>query len=292
MLKKQLSKVLSFVIIMLLLFLSMCTITGCKEKYSVKNPVLLISIDGMRPDALHNTEYGKYLESVCSYSLNAKTVYPSITLPCHMSMFHSVEPADHGVIENRYTPNSELGHGIAEELSEANKKTAIFFNWSPINNVVKPGKNVYSKFVDPSQIGWEEANKKTTKACIDYITNNKVDFTFLYLGFLDEWGHAYGWLSDEYYYALNESLALVKQVISHLSDDYTVIITTDHGGKNKGHGSNSVEDMTIPIFVMGEKYIKGKNFNNGSILDIAPTVLNVLDVEIPTYWKGSPLFTD
>lgn len=71
----------------------------------------------MRPDAIHNTEYGQYLETVCSYSLNAKTVYPSITLPCHMSMFHSVEPNEHGVVGNRYTPSPELKNGISEALA-------------------------------------------------------------------------------------------------------------------------------------------------------------------------------
>ena len=43
--------------------------------------VLLISIDGMRPDAIDNTEYGKYLKSVASYSLSCETVFPSVTEP-------------------------------------------------------------------------------------------------------------------------------------------------------------------------------------------------------------------
>ena len=169
------------------------------------------------------------------------------------------------------------------------KKLQSFFNWSPIDNVVTPNKKVYSKFIDPAQIGWEEANKQISDACINYLKGNEVDFTFLYLGFLDEWGHKYGWLSNEYYYALNQSLLLVKQVISHLSKDYTIIITADHGGSDKGHGSNSDDDMTIPIFVMGERCEKGKKYDNASILDIAPTILSVLGVEIPSYWKGTPL---
>jgi len=292
MVKSKLLKLTSAILIIILLIFSVFAIVGCKkkDKYRAENPVLLISIDGMRPDAIQNTDYGKYLETVCSYTLNARTVYPSITLPCHMSMFHSVEPSEHGVTENSYTPSPEMGNGISEALAEQNKRTAIFFNWSPIDNLVKPNKNVYSKFIDPTPIGWEEANNQTAAACIDYLKNNEVDFTFLYLGFLDEAGHADGWLSEEYYYALNQSLALVKQVVSQLSKDYTIIITTDHGGSGYGHGSDSTEHMTIPIFVMGENYAKGKRFDSASILDIAPTILNIIGVEIPTYWKGTPLF--
>ena len=294
MIKNKLLKLTSSIMIAILLVFTIFTIVGCKnkEKYRAENPVLLISIDGMRSDAIHNTDYGRYLERVCSYTLNARTVYPSITLPCHMSMFHSVEPTEHGVTENRYTPSPEMGNGIAEALAEQSKRTAIFFNWPLIDNLVKPDKNVYSKFIDPTLIGWEESNKQTVDACIDYLKNNEVDFTFLYLGFLDEAGHADGWLSEEYYYALNQSLALVEQVVSQLSKDYTIIITTDHGGSDNGHGSDSLEHMTIPIFVMGENYTKGKSFDTASILDIAPTALNIIGVEIPTYWRGTLLFID
>lgn len=288
MLKNKLLVIFNAVIMLSVLLLFSFTVTACKDK-DTQNPVLLISIDGMRPDAIHNTEHGKYLETVCSYSLTASTVYPSVTLPCHMSMFHSVEPNTHGVTNNIYTPSPDLGYGITERLAVDNKKSAIFYNWQPINNVFKTDPAVYSQFIDPSNIGWEQANKDTVDKCIGYIENNKADFTFLYLGFLDEWGHAYGWLSDEYYYALNESLALVETVISKLSSDYTVIITTDHGGHGTGHGSTAAEDMTIPLFVMGDGFAAGKQFDNASILDIAPTILDIIGVEKPTYWQGNSL---
>lgn len=288
MFKRKIFEVLSAIVMSFVLVFLMFTTVGCKSNNN-PNKVLLVSIDGMRPDAIANTEYGKYLETESAYSLSARTVYPSVTLPCHMSMFHSVEPNEHGVVENFYTPSENLGYGIAEALSVSQKKTAIFFNWQPIDNVVKPDPNVYSKFIDPSQIGWEQANKDTVDACIGYLENNSPDFTFLYLGFLDEWGHAHGWLSNEYYYALNKSLELVDQVIDSLPSNYTVIITTDHGGHDYTHGTEMVEDMTIPMFVMGKDFAKAKTFNDASILDVAPTVLDVLGIEKPTYWKGVSL---
>ena len=54
--------------------------------------VLLILVDGMRPDAVvQNKIAGKFLEE-STFSLNAATVFPPVTLPCHMSLFHSVDP--------------------------------------------------------------------------------------------------------------------------------------------------------------------------------------------------------
>ena len=54
---------------------------------------LVVIVDGMRPDALVKTKNAKYLLENSKYTLNAKTVTPSVTLPCHMSLFHSVDPS-------------------------------------------------------------------------------------------------------------------------------------------------------------------------------------------------------
>ena len=71
----------------------------------MKNKVILISIDGMRPDGLIkcNNPYVDELKKMASYTFDARTVFPSVTLPCHMSMFHSVPPERHGTTTNIYT---------------------------------------------------------------------------------------------------------------------------------------------------------------------------------------------
>ena len=64
----------------------------------MNNKVILISIDGMRPDGLIKCKnpYVDELKEIASYTFDARTVFPSVTLPCHMSMFHSVPPERHG----------------------------------------------------------------------------------------------------------------------------------------------------------------------------------------------------
>ena len=47
-------------------------------------PVLLISVDGMRPDALKRIDVAQNLIQKSFYTMEAKTVLPSVTLPCHM----------------------------------------------------------------------------------------------------------------------------------------------------------------------------------------------------------------
>ena len=56
--------------------------------------VLYISTDGLRPDAIQkaNTPNLQAMMKQGAYSLKAQAVMPSVTLPCHMSIFHSVPP--------------------------------------------------------------------------------------------------------------------------------------------------------------------------------------------------------
>lgn len=68
--------------------------------------VQLILIDGMRPDALTGcgSADASWLLAHTLHTLAGRTVYPPVTLPCHMSLFHSVDPSRHGVTTNTYTP--------------------------------------------------------------------------------------------------------------------------------------------------------------------------------------------
>ena len=48
--------------------------------------VILILVDGMRPDGMMEcgNPFAQKLVEESTYSLNAQTVMPSVTLPCHM----------------------------------------------------------------------------------------------------------------------------------------------------------------------------------------------------------------
>lgn len=61
--------------------------------------VLHVVIDGLRPDAIHASSapfLNKLMEEGRS-TRQAQTVMPSVTLPCHNSMFRSVPPERHGI---------------------------------------------------------------------------------------------------------------------------------------------------------------------------------------------------
>ena len=50
--------------------------------------------------------------------------------------------------------------------------------------------------------------------------------------------------------------------------------------------------MTIPMFFVGKEFEKGKELENVSILDLAPTIANIMNVAKAKEWEGKSLVSD
>ena len=250
---------------------------------------VLVLIDGMRPDAMVKIDYANELMKKGSYTLNASTVMPSVTLPCHMSLFHSVDPSTHGTTTNTNAPQVRPIDGLFEAIASAKKRSAFFYSWGPLRDLGAPASTVHSVFRKGAVYGYDKVNDMLTDDAIDFLTKNDADFSFLYLGYVDEAGHAQGWLSDYYMEAMQNSFDNIKRLIDSLNGEYTFIITADHGGHDRMHGTDMPEDMTIPLIVVGKDFEAGKTIENANIKDIAPTVTKLLGVENPPEWEGKSL---
>ena len=250
---------------------------------------ILFVVDGMRPDSLANIEPAQKILKKSTFTMNAQTVFPSVTLPCHMSLFHSVTPERHGTTTNVYMPQVRPIRGLCEVLKHAGKKCAIFYNWEDLRDISRPNSLAHSVFYAGKAIGYLEAGEIITNELIDYVRKYETDFTFLYLGYTDWAGHKFGWMSDEYLSAMNRSWSTIEKVMDELGDEYNYIITADHGGHDRTHGSEMPEDMIIPIAFCGEDFEAGKEIENVSILDIAPTITALLGVEPDEDWEGRAL---
>ena len=251
---------------------------------------VLILVDGMRPDSLAACGHpfvGELTEHSL-YTLSAQTVMPSVTLPCHMSLFHSVTPQRHGILTNTYVPQVRPVRGLCEVLSAAKKKNAFFYNWEEIRDLSRPDSLAFSNFISGNAYGYSACNQRLTDSAITYINSDEPDFTFLYLGYTDAAGHDFGWMSSKYITSVSESLDCIERVIRSIPDEYYVIVTADHGGHDRSHGSDSKEDMTIPLFIFNRS-LKGRILDNANIIDIAPTVASLCGAESDDEWEGKQL---
>lgn len=248
--------------------------------------VVLILADGMRPDALDDLPFVKKFIRNSSYTMEAKAVMPSVTLPCHTSLFHSVDPQRHGILTNLYTPQVRPIDGLCEQLKKGNKTCSFFYDWEQLRDLTQPGSLACSNFISGYSHTYGKSKAMLTKNAIDYAQQHLADFVFLYLGHTDAAGHQYGWMSQEYMEAVADTWKHIEKVVSSLSEDYTVIVTSDHGGHERSHGTERDEDMLIPVICNGPHFKENHQLENISIKDIAPTITKLLGCEVAPEWEG------
>ncbi len=256
----------------------------------MEKKVILISVDGMRPDGLQQcgNPFLEELKKTASYTFDARTVIPSVTLPCHMSMFHSVTPERHGITTNTYMAQVRPISGLFEQIKMAGGKSTMYYGWEPLRDVSRPGSLISAEYVNA--YAFEHTDGILTDRALAYMKKDKPDFCFLYMVETDEkGGHDSGWMTETYLDYISRAIDNVKRVIEETNGEYTVIVTADHGGHGRSHGSELPEDMTIPMIFFGPDFKAGEELHGVSILDLAPTIADIMGVNPAIEWEGKSL---
>ena len=258
----------------------------------MQNKVILISIDGMRSDAMQmcGNPYVKELEKLCTYNYGSQAVLPSDTLPCHYSMTHAQIPEKHGVKTNTYVKPEHGVPGIFEMVRQAGGTTGMFYNWDYLRDLAVPGSYTFSFCVN---IDYDDlSDDVVTDHCLKAIDRYHPDFVMLYMLDLDEkGGHSNGWMSEEYLRRLSIALDNVKRTIAHCGQEYSIIITADHGNAdnavNADGSPNTAHSLNPVPFIVVDNDVK--EVKNGILADIAPTILKLMGIEQPAAMTGQPL---
>lgn len=250
--------------------------------------VILISIDGMRPDGFLKCGHPFIHEMMrCgTYTLEGRTVFPSVTLPCHMSLFHSVPPERHGIMSNLYTPMVRPVRGLFEQITLNGGTCAMYYGWEPLRDVSRPESLRYAGYLH--SYAEDSTDSGLTDMALERITKSKPDFVFLYMVETDQkGGHDHGWMSPEYLSIIYTAIENVRRVVEQFGEEYHIIVTADHGGHDRDHGSDLKEDMTIPMFFMGDRFVPGKKLEGVGILDLAPTIVDLMSIGKVPEWEGT-----
>ncbi|HVL70218.1 MAG TPA: alkaline phosphatase family protein [Vicinamibacterales bacterium] len=261
--------------------------------------VMLISIDGLRPDAIGAVAAPTFQRLIRegSYTLKATTISPSKTLPSHTSMLTGQPPERHRVLWNTpATADKDLVElptvfGVARSRGY---RTAAFFSKSKFQPLQQPGSLDYSQ----APGGWF-GRWKSTRTVSDvekHLLTARPNLMFVHLSEPDRAGHSSGWMSLPYRRAVVAADAAVGRLIAaaeraYGAGNYTVIITADHGGHGYDHGSDDPRDVTIPWIAWGRGVAGGEIGAAVRTMDTASTVLWLLGVDQPADWRGQPVLT-
>lgn len=251
------------------------------------SPVLFIMTDGLRPDALLAADAPNLhaFRARGASTLTGQSVVPSITLPCHVSIFHSVPPSRHGILENEWHAMARPVVGLVEQAKIHGRRAAFFHNWEYLRDLNRPSNLYFSYFIDTAY--QEDGDDFVAEQAALYLPRRLFDFTFVYLGTIDTAGHAYGWMSEGYIAQIARVDRLIGQLLASAPDDTTILIHSDHGGHERTHGTEKPEDMTIPWLIAGPGIRAGYTIERAvSLLDSAPTLAHALGIPAARDWEG------
>jgi arylsulfatase A-like enzyme len=255
------------------------------------NHVIIISIDGLRPDALElaDTPTLDKLRDRGAYCPNAQTVVQSFTLPSHASMLTGVLPEKHGLVMGLpYMGWPGLnGPTLFNVAHDAGLSTAMVFGKEKLNYLVL-GDSVDHLY------GIDTHDTEVKDQAIEFIQAGLPEVLFIHFPDTDRVGHKYGWMSSNQLWSVAFVDGLIGEIVAELeSDDYLnstlLIITADHGGHGFRHGDDSAVDRTIPWLAVGPGVPSGITLGPINTYDTAATVLYALKLPIPEHWDGRPV---
>jgi predicted AlkP superfamily pyrophosphatase or phosphodiesterase len=255
---------------------------------------VIFVVDGLRPDALPQvaTPCIDRLAAEGAYTWQAQSVSPSITLPCHASLFLAVPPSCHGIVSNVWTVPQPPVPSLIETVHRAGGGTAAFYSWEQLRDLASPGALDFAyhhRLGDPEE-GVRELEIAGVAA--DYIVRHRPALAFVYIEAPDMVGHRHGWMSAPYLRAVGVAdraigLVLDAMAASGQVADTVCVVLADHGGHGLNHGDGVPEDLTIPWVIAGAGIRSGQPITGPvSIIDTAPMLAHLLGLAAPAEWQG------
>ena len=264
--------------------------------------VVVIGFDGLSPDGLQNADtptFDTMIEEGAS-TMHARAVLPTSSSTNWASMIMGAGPEQHGITSNAWERDNltlpavtqsepflfpSIFHLIREQRTS--EKIGAIYHWGGFGRLFE--KNAVDFDENPA------TEEETAVNASSYIKVEKPLFTFVHFDHIDHAGHEFGHGTKEYYHAVEKADSLLAEIMkaiteSGMADNTMVIISSDHGGKGKGHGGESMEEIEIPFILWGKGIKKDYRIKYPVYqYDNAATVAHALQIKTPRAWIGRPV---
>jgi predicted AlkP superfamily pyrophosphatase or phosphodiesterase len=251
--------------------------------------VIILSEDGMRPDALLQAKAPVHqaLMREGAYTMKARTIRQASTLPSHAAMLSGFDVADHGLFWNSWRP--ERGFikvpTVFSVAMNAGKGTAAFVGKRKLEHIAHGSVTLFSRpgYLCP----------KVVQQAAAYFKENRPQIEFVHFSDPDEEGHAIGWMSEQQITAIGHAdrcLGVLVEAIRSVNERTLLIISADHGGNGRNHSGAIEEDRLIPWIVWGPGVRPGHRIAaRVSTVDTAATTLWALGYAPSPGGSGQPV---
>lgn len=290
--------------VLLIILQACCT----SEKQTVQKPlaqhVILVGFDGWGAYSVPRADMPnvKKLMSDGSYTLKKRSVLPSSSAVNWASMFMGAGPELHGYTtwgsQKPELPSRVVTHyGIFPSVfgllrdAQPESKIGYVYEWGGMHYLAEMQAMNFEMEVK----NYKQNPDTTAIIACNYIKNEKPNLFAVIFDEPDAVGHGAGHDTPEYYEVLKKMDVYLGQIIQAVKDagmyDETIfIVTSDHGGIEKGHGGKTMEEMETPFIVAGKNVKKGFEFDESMMqFDVAATMAYIFALQQPQVWIGRPM---
>jgi len=263
--------------------------------------VVLIGLDGVSSEGFQyaRTPVMDELIRNGSLSLITRSVIPSVSAPNWATILSGAGPEQHGVTSNEWSfsnepfePTVKDSEGYFTSIFTIIRKqapkaiTGMFYDWDWLGTFINPGCVTESKYV--------QGYRNVTPLAANFFKANKPLFTFVYYSHPDEVGHQTGHGTQAYYQSITDVDSEIGILVAALKESgmyqsTCILVVSDHGGINKGHGGESRVEMEVPWLINGPGIGKNRLLQNpNDQFNTAPTIARLLGLKQPMEWIGRP----
>jgi predicted AlkP superfamily pyrophosphatase or phosphodiesterase len=222
--------------------------------------VLVVSIDALHPAALDPETAPTLYRLMQSghYTLKGRSVDPPKTLIAHTAMFTGLPPEKNGKRDNDWQPGQpRVGKPtLLDDAKRQGYRTAFFYAKAKLGYLVNDA-------VDEQ--AWSPDDGIDRAAAFFHQPGRR--FAVLHLSGLEYAGTESGWLSPPY----RDALSYIDLELSDLLEKvgkrgrHLIIITSDHAGHDRLHGTRHPEDYKLPLIAAGSNVLA---FPQGGVYQI------------------------
>jgi arylsulfatase A-like enzyme len=256
----------------------------------VADRVIVVSIDGLRPDAINRrTRTLRHLGREGSSAREAQTIRSSSTLPSHAAMLSGVDVDEHGLDFNAYRPeNGRIRVPSVFSLARARGlSTSLIVGKRKLEHIVREGD---AELFRTGGIFCHRVNR----IAVPHLESARDGVHFVHYSDVDAAGHRHGWMSPRYHLAVRRVDRCLGELVETLRargdlDRTLLVVTADHGGHARSHGSERRSDMRIPWIAWGGAARSGARVDHVDTRDTAATVIEALDLARPSGIDGRPV---
>lgn len=267
------------------------------------NKVVLVLSDALRYDvAKANMGFlGHLVEKKQASLYKIVGELPSMSRPMYETIHTGTSSSEHGIVANSIVRLSNKPN-VFKAVREAGKVTAAaaYFWYSELYNHA-PYDPIDDKEIDDPSLNIQHGRFYTEdeypdielfRSAAHLVRKFSPDYLLLHPMGMDYHGENFGSDTKEYRnHAIYQDSKLAPLLMEWRELGYTIFVTGDHGINADGaHGGTTSEQRDVPFFVI-QPSGQGRGETDETILhlQIAPTVLRLLEVPIPSTMKYEPL---